>query len=143
MHEPVSDLPNLLFLDHALKASRMLSGVSGLLGGYCRVDVWSSGTQFPFASGLTCFISCACVPCSPTTNLQSCCLLVQSPRQPLSLHKRAPFLNLIYPFHTCTEYISVRSLHITLSYPRSPSAPTSSCQRIRLLLSGLCTGLTH
>uniref|UniRef100_A0A0G2JWS2 Nebulette n=1 Tax=Rattus norvegicus TaxID=10116 RepID=A0A0G2JWS2_RAT len=26
MHEPVSDLPNLLFLDHALKASRMLSG---------------------------------------------------------------------------------------------------------------------
>nr|XP_042134000.1 nebulette isoform X2 [Peromyscus maniculatus bairdii] len=26
MHEPVSDLPNLLFLDHALKASKMLSG---------------------------------------------------------------------------------------------------------------------
>ncbi|MEJ1284391.1 nebulette [Cricetulus griseus] len=26
MHEPVSDLPNLLFLEHALKASKMLSG---------------------------------------------------------------------------------------------------------------------
>ncbi|XP_045390460.1 nebulette isoform X4 [Lemur catta] len=26
MHDPVSDLPNLLFLDHALKASKMLSG---------------------------------------------------------------------------------------------------------------------
>ncbi|XP_029392606.1 nebulette isoform X3 [Mus pahari] len=26
MHKPVSDLPNLLFLDHALKASKMLSG---------------------------------------------------------------------------------------------------------------------
>ncbi|KAM4813167.1 nebulette isoform X1 [Urocitellus parryii] len=26
MHDPVSDIPNLLFLDHALKASKMLSG---------------------------------------------------------------------------------------------------------------------
>lgn len=42
MHEPVSDLPNLLFLDHALKASKMLSGVSELSGGHCRVDVCRS-----------------------------------------------------------------------------------------------------
>lgn len=82
MHEPVSDLPNLLFLDHALKASKMLSGVSELSGGHCRVDVCRS--EMPvilFASGLTCFIRCVLCLSSPTANSQkSSHLLVQIPQ---------------------------------------------------------------
>lgn len=131
MHKPVSDLPNLLFLDHALKASRMLSGVSGLSGGRRRVDVcsWSYLLHSP----------CLCAML-PTTDLQSGCLPVLIPRQPSSLRKRAPFLNLLYPFHTCMGYILVHSLCLI---PHSSSAPTASCQHVRLLLSCLCACLTH
>ena len=42
MHDPVSGLPNL-FLDHALKVSKMLSGVSGRL--LASVDLWLRGTH--------------------------------------------------------------------------------------------------
>lgn len=114
MHEPVSDLPNLLFLDHALKASRMLSGVSGLSGGRRRVDVcsWSYLLHSP----------CLCAML-PTTDLQSGCLPVRIPQQS-SLRKRAPFLNLLYPFHTCMGYILVRSLCLICSNLFLPTRTT-------------------
>ncbi|KAK2105261.1 hypothetical protein P7K49_014775 [Saguinus oedipus] len=56
MHDPVSDLPNLLFLDHVLKASKMLSGVSGSSNGNCRSLVAPRSQYACSIHMLTCFL---------------------------------------------------------------------------------------
>lgn len=144
MHEPVSDLPNLLFLDHALKASKMLSGVSELSGGHCSVDVCSFEMPvFLFAPGLTCFIRCAMCLSSPTTNsLKSSHMLVQIPWSE-SLYKRVLFL-ILHPLVVSYVY-EIHFRPFTPYYPISSvfcSIP-SSCQHGPFLLSCLCVSLTY